>query len=54
MATASPEMLIVVLVGAVIYMMTMVGIKKSALEWKRSNRPCPSCGHSTHDCTCRH
>ena len=46
-------MFIAVLAGVVIYLMTMVGIKKSALEWKRSARICPSCGLDTHDCTCQ-
>jgi hypothetical protein len=28
------------------YVMTVAGIQKSALEWKRRRRVCPSCGRS--------
>ena len=30
---------------AVGYFMTVAGLQKSALEWKRRRRICPSCGH---------
>jgi NADH pyrophosphatase NudC (nudix superfamily) len=30
---------------AVGYVMTVAGLQKSALEWKRRRRICPSCGH---------
>ena len=30
---------------AVGYIMTVAGLQKSALEWKRRRRICPSCGH---------
>jgi hypothetical protein len=26
------------------YLMTLAGVNKSALEWKRRRRVCPSCG----------
>jgi hypothetical protein len=26
------------------YLMAVVGVKKSALEWRRRRRTCPSCG----------
>jgi NADH pyrophosphatase NudC (nudix superfamily) len=30
--------------SAVGYLMTLAGVHKSALEWKRRRRICPSCG----------
>ena len=29
---------------AIGYLMTLAGVNKSALEWKRRRRACPSCG----------
>jgi len=29
---------------AIGYLMTLAGVNKSALEWKRRRRVCPSCG----------
>ncbi len=28
------------------YVMTLAGVQKSALEWKRRRRTCPSCGRA--------
>jgi hypothetical protein len=36
--------LLAVLTLAVGYLMTFVGVQKSALEWRRPRRICPSCG----------
>jgi len=36
------------------YLMMFAGVKKSALEWKRATRICPSCGRdASRDCRCR-
>jgi len=37
---------------AVGYLMTVAGLQKSALEWKRRRRICPSCGHEIHARVC--
>jgi hypothetical protein len=34
------------------YVMTVAGIQKSALEWKRRRRVCPSCGRSIETRVC--
>jgi NADH pyrophosphatase NudC (nudix superfamily) len=36
--------LLAVITLAVGYVMTVAGLQKSALEWKRRRRICPSCG----------
>jgi len=28
------------------YVMALAGVQKSALEWRRRQRICPSCGHA--------
>jgi NADH pyrophosphatase NudC (nudix superfamily) len=33
-------------------LMALAGMQKSALEWKRRRRICPSCGHELRDCGC--
>jgi hypothetical protein len=36
------------------YLMVQSGLAKSALEWKRRRRICPSCGRdAATDCRCR-
>jgi hypothetical protein len=35
------------------YLMTLAGLNKSALEWKRRRRVCPSCGRHLHGRVCR-
>ncbi len=35
---------VVVTTLAVGYMMALAGVQKSALEWRRRRRTCPSCG----------
>jgi hypothetical protein len=32
--------------------MATAGVQKSALEWKRRRRICPSCGHEAAACIC--
>jgi hypothetical protein len=34
------------------YLMTVSGVFKNALEWKRRRRICPSCGREIHGRTC--
>jgi hypothetical protein len=38
---------------AVAYLMVYAGLGKRALERKRVQRVCPSCGRRTRDCGCR-
>lgn len=35
------------------YVMVQAGIAKSALEWRRRSRRCPSCGRRIDVCACR-
>jgi hypothetical protein len=35
------------------YLMTVVGVQKSALEWRRRRRTCPSCGRVLQRGMCR-
>jgi NADH pyrophosphatase NudC (nudix superfamily) len=34
-------------------LMSLAGLQKSALEWKRRRRICPSCGHQVRGRRCR-
>jgi hypothetical protein len=34
------------------WMMIVAGVGKSALEWRRRRRICPSCGRDTRACAC--
>ncbi len=34
------------------YVMTLAGVQKSALEWRRRRRTCPSCGREIVARTC--
>jgi hypothetical protein len=34
------------------YVMALAGVQKSALEWRRRNRTCPSCGRAIADRVC--
>jgi hypothetical protein len=38
--------LLIVLTLAVGYLMALAGLQKSALEWRRPRRVCPSCGRA--------
>jgi NADH pyrophosphatase NudC (nudix superfamily) len=33
-------------------LMSLAGLQKSALEWRRRRRICPSCGHELRGRTC--
>jgi NADH pyrophosphatase NudC (nudix superfamily) len=35
------------------YVMTLAGLQKSALEWRRRHRVCPSCGRAMDTRICR-
>jgi hypothetical protein len=35
------------------YLMTVAGVYKSALEWRRRCRTCPSCGRTIHARVCK-
>ena len=39
-------------IAGVGFLMSMAGLQKSALEWKRRRRICPSCGHQLRGRTC--
>jgi NADH pyrophosphatase NudC (nudix superfamily) len=38
--------------SAIGYLMTLAGVHKSALEWKRRRRICPSCGREIQSRVC--
>ena len=44
--------IITVLTTGVGYLMVVAGLQKSALEWKRGRRVCPSCGRRIHQRVC--
>ena len=35
------------------YVMAVAGIHKNALEWRRRERTCPSCGHAIRERACK-
>lgn len=35
------------------YLMTVAGVQKRALRWRRAPRRCPACRHERRDCVCR-
>jgi NADH pyrophosphatase NudC (nudix superfamily) len=35
------------------YLMTVAGLSKSALEWRRRCRTCPSCGRTIRERVCK-
>ena len=41
-----------VLTCGVGYVMTLAGVHKSALEWRRRHRVCPSCGREIRNRVC--
>ncbi len=42
------------LAAIALYLLIVSGVRKSALEWRRSARICPSCGRDTsRGCRCR-
>lgn len=42
-----------VLTAVVGYLMAVAGIQKSALEWRRRRRTCPSCGREVQRGICK-
>jgi hypothetical protein len=48
-----PQLLpLLVLTTAVGLAMTIAGVRKNALEWRRRQRVCPSCGRLADICAC--
>ncbi len=45
--------LLAVVTCGVGYLMVLAGLRKSALEWKRRQRICPSCGRTIEARVCR-
>jgi hypothetical protein len=43
---------IAILTVGIGWMMMMAGVQKSALEWRRRRRICPSCGREIHARVC--
>jgi NADH pyrophosphatase NudC (nudix superfamily) len=43
---------LVILTTGVGYLMVVAGLHKSLLEWRRSARLCPSCGHAIQERVC--
>jgi hypothetical protein len=41
-----------VLTSGVGYLMVVAGVNKSLLQWRRSWRPCPSCGRAIQSRVC--
>jgi hypothetical protein len=54
MTTLSPQ-LVALFAGTtgVGFLMMLVGVQKSALEWRRRRRCCPSCGRQIEGRVCR-
>jgi len=55
MMRVDPQVLAALVVTAVVgWMMVVAGVGKSALEWRRRRRICPSCGREIyhHACGC--
>jgi NADH pyrophosphatase NudC (nudix superfamily) len=51
--TIDPQL--VIAIGATCaagYIMTVAGVSKSGLEWRRHTRICPSCGKRESVCSC--
>jgi hypothetical protein len=52
--TADPHLaVLLVSTAGVGVLMSFAGLQKSALEWKRRRRICPSCGHELRGRVCR-
>jgi NADH pyrophosphatase NudC (nudix superfamily) len=44
MTLIAPQLAGLVAAAGVAYLMTVAGVGKHVLEWRRSSRRCPSCG----------
>jgi hypothetical protein len=53
MAINSHLVLLGVSAAGVAYLMALAGVEKSALEWRRRRRTCPSCGRHLQRGICR-
>jgi hypothetical protein len=53
MAIHSHLVLLGVSAAGVGYLMALAGVQKSALEWRRRRRTCPSCGRYLRHGICR-
>ena len=50
----TPELLLLLaLTTAIGYSMLVAGVHKSMLEWRATQRPCPSCGRQIEGRVCR-
>jgi hypothetical protein len=45
--------LLAVLTMGIGYVMALAGVHKSALEWRKRDRICPSCGRAIHAGVCK-
>ena len=52
MTFASNIALMAILTTGIGYVMIVAGLHKSMLEWRRSGRKCPSCGHEIQGRVC--
>jgi hypothetical protein len=50
--TPDPHMTALASTVVVTALMSFAGLQKSALEWKRRRRICPSCGHQLRGRVC--
>ena len=44
--------IVAILTSGAGYLMIVAGLQKSALEWRRGRRVCPSCGRRIHNRVC--
>jgi hypothetical protein len=53
MMTIDPHVAaLVVATTGIGFLMTVAGVGKNALEWRRRDRVCPSCGRLVRSCSC--
>jgi ribosomal protein L37AE/L43A len=52
MNAATSQLVVVASTMGIGYLMTVSGVFKNALEWRRRRRICPSCGREIHGRTC--
>ena len=54
MTALTPQLTSLVAVAGVSLLMTLAGVQKNTLEWKRRRRKCPACGRHlvTRRCGC--
>jgi hypothetical protein len=52
MASDPNIVILAVLTSGVGYLMVVAGLHKSLLEWRKNERPCPSCGRAIHGRVC--